>query len=177
METVANRDEAEMTPRKEPNLKRKRSEEPDCDEEGAPEKKLPKPNPGGGSTLQWFNKLAGDPLLRPVLDHLADKIKDVVAPSVGSNDCLDVKGFKPETRIVADKKFKPLLDAGFPERFSPYVVAMAKSGKLVPDRSPPNHPHLRKVRSRAGSTLEAQATWVASHLCHRRTCCNPSHLV
>jgi len=87
--------------------------------------------------------------------------------------CRHVRGFTKDARIVVDQKYKHLLREDFPERFSPYVVAMAAAGQVIPWGSPPNLPdHLRKSKK----IKEVQATWVASHLCHDRLCVNPDHL-
>lgn len=90
----------------------------------------------------------------------------------GTN-CHFVKGFTEDTRIVVDKQYRHLLREDFPERFSPYIVAMAGAKQIIPWNAPPTLPaHLRKRKGVAEKT----ATWVASHLCHDRRCVNPEHL-
>lgn len=142
--------------------------------------KKPKVNVGGSSRLEWVNILITSNDLDICRENLFRKIRDV-EDKLG---CLEVRGFTELTRPVMDKNplatFKKVVPAA-PERFSPYVIAMIQGGKRVPSFDPPRYPdELRKVKNKrtSNSKVEDQeATWVASHLCHNRRCCNVDHLV
>ena len=122
-----------------------------------------------------------DHRLRPALKNLNDKIANYTLTDRG---CHQVNDFTADTRPVLDKKFKATFKEicpDGPERFSPYVIAMAEAGKLIPTNKPPSYPQeLRKVKQKrsasAATDNEKNATWVASHLCHNRQCVNPDHL-
>jgi len=53
-----------------------------------------------------------------------------------------------------------------PVRVSVHILALVLAGRGPPERSPPRHP-----------TSNKQAFWVASHLCHNKSCTQPDHLV
>lgn len=116
------------------------------------------------------------------MNNLKSKIQDVEITDKG---CKQVKGFTEATRPVLDKAFKPVFKqvcSDGPERFSPYVIAMAAVGTLIRAPKPPAYPEeLRKVKSKRSKSAadgnNKDATWVASHLCHNRQCVNAEHLV
>ena len=99
--------------------------------------------------------------------------------------CKHVNGFTEATGRVLHKALKPVFKQScpdMPERFSPYVIAMATAGRLIPAPKPSAYPEeLRKVKAKGTKSApeghEKDATWVASHLCHNRRCVNAEHLV
>lgn len=168
-----------------PSLKRKSSDEPLLPVVAPtsllePKSKKIKINSGGASKLQWVKILATHEDLADCRQNLFRKIQD----TKDNKGCLEVEKFSESTRPVMDKKLlekfkRYAVDA--PERFSPYVIALVQAGKVVPDFDPPRYPDaLRKVKNKRTSSSKVDdqvATWVASHLCHNRLCCNTEHLV
>lgn len=142
-------------------------------------------NVGGTSKVEWFNPLVTDPRLQTVRENRFSKIRKTKDPGHGHPGCKVVIGFDDTTRPIADKMplelFKSVCPTA-PARYSPYAIAMAMAGKLVPAQEPPPYPAtLRQVKHKrtklASEGNEKGATWVVSHRCHFKSCVEPDHLV
>jgi len=85
-----------------------------------------------------------------------------------------------EPRLPTKKKLKdmwPLFAAVLPIKINASHVALLKAGKRRPDKLPPLCPQdwFKSLFGRLAT--DAEAKWVASHLCHRKDCVEPTHIV
>jgi hypothetical protein len=103
-------------------------------------------NIGGRSQLQWFNKLATEPIYEGSRRNLQAKIRTT---RTDQNGCVVVVGFTDTTRPVLDKKFLAFVRDRLPDapsRYSPWHISMMLAGILVPKTEPPRYPtKLRQV--------------------------------
>lgn len=146
-------------------------------------RKKPKPNPGGGSDLSWFNYLLDEVCLVDCVDHLCEKLNPVSADN--GLGCVHHAGKRSDAtargaRLGFDKSVRPVTREGvpvLPELFFVYHISMLRARKRIPEGAPPALPDaLRKVLNKKGPA-DWDAKWVASHLCHNPRCINVDHLV
>jgi len=103
------------------------------------------------------------------LKELRDVCRD---PDPDNLQCMltDVHG--SDHRRTSTEAFRSMIDAhgvhatAVPMRIGVHVLALIAAGKGPPWCLPPRHP-----------TSTKSAFWVASHLCHNKSCTNPDHLI
>ena len=131
--------------------------------------------------MRWFNVLLSDARLAGARENIVGKLAGKVTKENGCIEMPDAKYSAGEFRPVLDKKFLDLFKSiaeDAPARISHYQVALLEDGREIVADEPPKLPEkFRKVLKRGGKDLDKGATWVASHLCHNKKCCNKQHLV
>jgi len=124
--------------------------------------------------MAWFRILALASDLEGIRTRLTAKIRKT--RTVTTLGCVEVTD--PKTRPVMDKKdlekFKESASDA-PERYEFYHIALLRDQKIMPSYDPPPYPE--KFRKSSNFKIGQEATWVVSHLCHNRKCCNTEHLV
>ncbi len=137
-------------------------------------------NLGGASNIDWFNKLLARAEFQFVVDHLARKVHaaqvHITSDELG---CKAVSVTDEHQRFVMDKcirnrlaEIDPQLEKDVPIRVNAHHIALLEAAAKIPTySSPPPPPNFAK-----NSHAEVHR-FVGSHLCHRKSCTNPSHIV
>jgi len=85
-----------------------------------------------------------------------------------------------EPRLPTKKQLKemhPLFEAVLPRKINASHVALLMDGRRRPDKLPPQCPPdwFKSLFGRLAT--DAEAKWVASHLCHQKECVQPEHII
>lgn len=133
-------------------------------------------NKGAASNPTWINYLADSvdtDFYRRIMTNLNELREACAVPDPDNLQCklTDVHG--SDHRRTSTEAFRSMIDAhgeeasAIPIRISVHVLALIEAGKRPPPVPPPRHP-----------TSTKQAFWVASHLCHNKSCTNgDSHII
>jgi hypothetical protein len=132
-------------------------------------------NKGAASSLAWIDWLIGhrDTIvfkrMRTNLEELRNQCADPDPDGLG---CMLTAAHGSDHRRTSTEAYRQHIDCLGPEarqvpvRVSVHVLALVIAGRGPPSTPPPRHPSSTK-----------QAFWVASHLCHNKSCTQPEHLV
>jgi hypothetical protein len=132
-------------------------------------------NKGAASSLAWIDWLIGHrdtDVFRRLETNLGELRRQCAVPDPDAIGCMltDVHG--SDHRRTSTEAFRQQIDGlgeeakQLPVRVSVHILALVLAGRGPPERPPPRHPSSNK-----------QAFWVASHLCHNKSCTQPDHLV
>jgi len=132
-------------------------------------------NKGAASNLSWIDYLINSSdadFYRRMMRNLKELRDACCDPDPDKLQCMltDVHG--SDHRRTSTEAFRSMIDAhgelaiAIPMRIGVHVLALIAAGRGPPSSPPPRHP-----------TSTKQAFWVASHLCHNKSCTNPDHLI
>lgn len=132
-------------------------------------------NKGAASSLAWIHWLIGHrdtSVFRRLETNLEELRNKCAVPDPDELGCMltDVHG--SDHRRTSTEAYRQQIDClglearEIPVRVSVHVLALVIAGRGPPIDAPPRHLDSNK-----------QAFWVASHLCHNKSCTQPGHLV
>jgi len=135
----------------------------------------PRINQGAASSLLWIDYLISSrdaDLYKRIMRNLKDLRRACREPDPDNLQCMLTASHGSDHRRTSTEAFRSMIDAhgdqatAIPLRISVHVLALIEAGWGPPLPPPPRHP-----------TSTKQAFWVASHLCHNKSCTNPDHLI
>jgi hypothetical protein len=132
-------------------------------------------NRGAASDTSWISYLIDSvdtDFYKRIMRNLNELREACIDPDPDNIQCMltDVHG--SDHRRTSTEAFRSMIDAhgeqtsAIPMRISVHVLALVAAGRRQPTSPAPRHPSSTK-----------QAFWVASHLCHNKSCTNDSHLI
>jgi len=132
-------------------------------------------NKGAASDPSWIDYLINSvdtDFYKRIMRNLRELREKCSEPDPDNIQCVltDVHG--SHHRRTSTEAFRSMIDAhgeqasAIPVRINVHVIALIEAGRGPPKSPAPRHPTSRK-----------QAFWVASHLCHNKSCTNADHLI
>jgi len=126
----------------------------------------------GNAWIYWLLEHRETDVYRRLMGNLQE-IRDRCAdPDPDHIGCQLTDSHGSDHRRTSTEAYRQMIDAHgdianqIPVRVSLHVLALIDAGKGPPNLTCPRHP-----------TSNKQAFWVASHLCHNKSCTNSDHLV
>jgi len=132
-------------------------------------------NKGAASSLTWIDYLISSydtDFYKRIMRNLKEMREACAKPDPDNLQCMLTGVHGCDHRRTSTEAFRNMIDAHgeqaskIPLRISVHVLALVAAGRAPPVSPPPRHP-----------TSTKQAFWVASHLCHNKSCTNPDHLI
>jgi len=135
----------------------------------------PRINKGAASDSSWIDYFVASrdtDFSRRIMRNLQEMRDACRVPDPDNLQCMLTGKHGSDHRRTSTEAFRHMIDKHgdqakvIPVRIAVHVLALIAAGRGPPPTPPPRHP-----------TSTKQAFWVASHLCHNKSCTNPDHLI